>query len=205
LDHLAPLQYTLLKSLLDLVVAIAWVCWHRFTEWRDERRARAAEQGPPALRLETWRVMLAETPRAMWVKPRRVRLVNTGVVAVLVSQSQTAERVRSALGERASLLFTSTWAELQQVVARVTPSAIIADPLADESGDPVPHLARFSEGWRIPVVLYTRLTPRSAEMLLSLGQLGVRHLFFRGYDDTPAQFAAAFPRDRSGGPPSQAA
>jgi len=35
LDHLTPLQNSLLKSLLDLVVAVAWVCWQRLKEWQD--------------------------------------------------------------------------------------------------------------------------------------------------------------------------
>jgi len=47
-----------------------------------------------------------------------------------------AERVRRALRERTTLCYAQTWAELQQIVARVSPSAIIADPAADERGDP---------------------------------------------------------------------
>ena len=206
LDHLTPLQDNLLKSVLDFVVAVAWVCWQRLAEWQDERRARAAEQKPPVLRLETWRVMLVKTPRPIRVKLRPVRLVKTGVVAALVSQSEMAERVCRALRERTSLCFTSTWAELQQVVARTPPSAIIADPCADERGDPARHLARFTAGWRIPVVLYTRLTPRSAGVLLRLGQTGIRHVIFYQYDDAPPRFAAADSASRgSSGPPLQAA
>lgn len=205
LDHLTPLQDNLLKSLLDLVVAVGWVCWERLMEWRDARHARAVEQNLPVLRLETWRVMLAKSPRPMRVELRRVR-VNKGVVAVLVPQSQMAERVRWALGARTSLCFTSTWAELKDVVARVSPSAIIADPLADESGDPARHLAQFSQGWRIPVVLYARLTPPSAGMLLRLGQAGIHDVIFYQHDDAPPRFVAAF--DWGGGrngPPLQAA
>ncbi len=138
-----------------------------------------------------WRVMLAKSPRPMRVEPRRVRRVNKGVVAVLVPQSQMAERVRWALGARTSLCFTSTWAELKHVVARVSPSAIIADPLADESGDPARHLAQFSQGWRIPVVLYARLTPPSAGMLLRLGQAGIHDVIFYQHDDAPPRFVAA--------------
>jgi len=205
LDHLTPLQDNLLKSLLDLVVAVGWVCWERLMEWRDARHARAVEQNLPVLRLETWRVMLAKSPRPMRVELRRVR-VNKGVVAVLVPQSQMAERVRWALGACTSLCFTSTWAELKDVVARASPSAIIADPLADESGDPARHLAQFSQGWRIPVVLYARLTPPSAGMLLRLGQAGIHDVIFYQHDDAPPRFVAAF--DWGGGrngPPLQAA
>ena len=206
MDHLTPLQDNLLKSLLDLVVAVCWVCWERLREWRHARHARAVEKNPPVLRLATWRVMLAKAPRSTRVKPRRVRRVEKGVVAVLVPQSQMVERVRRALGARTSLCFASTWAELQHVVARVSPSAIIADPLADESGDPARHLTQFSQEWRIPVVLYARLTPSIAGMLLRLGQAGIRDVLFYQYDDAPPRFTDAF--DWGGGrndPPLQAA
>src|SRR4029077_8860898 len=88
LDPLTPLQDTLLKSLLDLLVAVVWACWDRLTERQDERRARAAELESRVLRLAPWRVMPVKTPRPMRVKPQRVRLVNTNAVAVLVSRSQ---------------------------------------------------------------------------------------------------------------------
>jgi len=191
LDPLTPLQDTLLKSLLDLLVAVVWACWDRLTERQDERRARAAELEPRVLRLAPWRVMPVKTPRPMRVKPRRVRLVNTNAVAVLVSRSQMAERVRRAIGERTNLCCVSTWAELVQVVVRVAPSAIIADPCADESGDSARHLAWFSSGLRIPVVLYTCLTPRIAATLVRLGGSGIRHVIFYQYDDAPHRFAAA--------------
>ena len=206
MDHLTPLQDNLLKSLLDFAVAVGWVCWERLMEWRDARHARAVEPSVPVLRLETWRVMLAKTPRSMRSELRLVRLVNRGVVAVLVPQSHMAERVRRALGARTSLCFTSTWAELQDVVARVSPSAIIADPVADERGDPVRHLAQFSQGSRIPVVLYIRLTPATAAMLLRLGHAGIRDVIFYQYDDAPPRFAAAVDWGGGGnGPPLQAA
>ena len=206
MDHLTPLQDNLLTSLLDFAVAVGWACWERLMEWRDARHARTVQQKLPVLRLETWRVMLAKTPRSMLGVLRPARLVNKAVVAVLVPQSQMAERVRWALGAHTSLCFTSTWAELKDVVARASPTAIIADPLADERGDPVRHLVQFSQGWRIPVVLYTRLTPPTAEMLLRLGHAGIHDVIFYQHDDAPPRFAAGV--DWGGGrngPPLQAA
>jgi hypothetical protein len=206
LHYITPLQNNLLKSLLDLVVAVAWVCWQQLTEWQDERRARAAEQKPPVLRLETWRMLLAKTRSVRPVKRRRARLANASVVAVLVSEPGMAERVRGALGGgRTRLCLVSTWADLQHVVDCLAPSAIVADPAADERGDPVRHIARCSMELRIPVILYTRLTPRTAEMLLQVGQQGIQHVIFRGYHDTPVRFATALPPDRSGEPPLRAA
>jgi hypothetical protein len=187
------LQDNLLKSLLDLVVAVAWACWRHVRESGAERSQRAAEEEGPVSRLET--------RRAIRGKSRPVMPSHADVVAVLVSTSAMEERVRRALDARARLCFTRTWAELQEVARRVSPSGIVADPAADTAGDPVQHVARFSAEWRIPVVLYAALTPRTAETLLRLGKLGVRHLIWYRYDDAPERFVGAFDW---GNPPSLA-
>jgi len=181
------MQDLLLKSLLDLLVAIAWACWNRLSGSEEEHRARALEHQRPVLRLET----------------RQVKRFPT-VVAVLVSQSGMEDRVRRALGGRAILRFTSTWAELQQVVAYMAPSAIVADPAADWRGDPEQHLALFSDEWRLPVILYTTLTPQIAAVLLRLGAHRISHVIFRRLDDAPRRFIDAIDWD-GGGPPLLAA
>src|SRR4029077_4440471 len=161
--------HNLLTSLLDLLVDVAWACWNRLRASQDERRA--LEQERPVLRLET----------------RRAKGFPT-VVAVLVSQSGMEDRVRRALGGRATLRFASTWAELQQVVAYMAPFAIIADPAADWRGDPEQHLALFSDEWRLPVILYTTLTPQIAGVLLRLGAHRISHVIFHRLDDAPRRF-----------------
>ena len=181
------MQDLLLKSLLDLLVAIAWACWNRLSGSEEEHRARALEHQRPVLRLET----------------RQVKRFPT-VVAVLVSQSGMEDRVRRALGGRAILRFTSTWAELQQVVAYMAPSAIVADPAADWRGDPEQHLALFSDEWRLPVILYTTLTPQIAGVLLRLGAHRISRVIFHRLDDAPRRFVDAIDWDR-GGPPLRAA
>jgi len=196
LHHLSPLQDILLQSLLGSLVGVAWAWRDRLMAWQNERRARAVEREQPVKRLETRRVMR--------LTPRRVKGFPTIIVAVLVSEPVMGHRVLRALGGRANLRFASTWAELQQIVARVSPCAIIADPAADEGGDPAGHLARFSHDWGIPVVLYTHLTPRSAGVLLRLGRAGIRHIVFYRYDDAPHRFVDAIDWDRSG-PPLRAA
>jgi len=113
-------------------------------------------------------------------------------------------RVRRALGGRATLRFASTWAELQQVVAHMAPPAIIADPAADWGGDPEQHLASFSDEWRLPVILYTTLTPHIAGVLLRLGAHRISHVIFHRLDDAPRRFVDAIDWDR-GGPPLLAA
>jgi len=185
------MQDLLLKWLLDLLVAVAWACWNRLTASQEEHRARALEQERPVLRLETRQLK------------RQLKRFPT-VVAVLVSQSGMEDRVRRALGGRAILRFTSTWAELQQVVAHTAPSAIVADPAADWRGDPEQHLALFSDEWRLPVILYTTLTPQIAGVLLRLGAHRISRVIFHRLDDAPRRFVDAIDWDR-GGPPLLAA
>lgn len=151
----------LVWSLLDIAVAVGWSWWQRATAWRDG----------PVLRLQRSRVQ-GVTPR-----------LERRVVAVLVSRPAMAERLRDALGARARLAFTSTWDELQHVVARVSPSTVFADPAADGAGDPVGHLAHLSRDQGVPVILYTTLTPATAEHLLRLGGCGISHVVFHRYDD----------------------
>src|SRR2546427_8993651 len=39
----------------------------------------------------------------------------------------------------------------------------------------------------LPLILYTTLTPRSAGVLLALGQRGIQHVVFAHYDDHPVR------------------
>lgn len=207
MDYLTRLESNLLKSLLGLAVAVAWTVWQCLRQLREERRARAAEQEFPVLRLPTWRSLAGNAKKVTSVKARRVRRAKEGLVAVLVSQSRMEGRVLRALGGRTNLWFTSTWAELKHAVVRLSPCMIFADPVADGRGDPEAHLAHFSQEGRVPVVLYTTLSPESARILLELGNCGIRHVIFRGYDDEPRRFVELLAASDGGscGPPLQAA
>jgi len=77
---------------------------------------------------------------------------------------------------------------LQQVVMRDAPTTILVDPLADLRGDPDWHIRMFAEGWGIPVVLYTEVTPECANKLLNWVHTGIRHVIFHRFDDNPARF-----------------
>ena len=107
-----------------------------------------------------------------------------GVITVLVSRRDMEARVRSALGGRAVVRVTTTWAELEQVIAGTRPLAVFADPLADVPGDPVSHLARLCRDRQMPLILYSTLTPDCAAYLMQLGQLGIRHAVFHRFDDS---------------------
>jgi hypothetical protein len=131
--------------------------------------------------------LLLDRSRRKRVAPRRVRAPRAGVVAVLVSRAAMEERMRLALGARSCLCFTSKWEELGSVVARVSCSAVFADPLADTAGDAEEHLARLSCSRSVPLVLYTVLTPAVAASLLRLSGCGIHHVVFHRYDDNPAR------------------
>src|SRR5207247_56764 len=106
-----------LKSLLNLLVAVAWACWNRLRASREEHRARALEHQRPVLRLET----------------RQVKRFRT-VVAILVSESVMEHRVLRALGGGATLRFASSWGELQQALARVARRGGLPDEVTVRSG-----------------------------------------------------------------------
>jgi len=150
-----------MRWLVDVVAIVAWIWWQR-------TRVR------PGLRLLT--------DSAAPAHGRRRGRVN-GVITVLVSRRDMEARVRSALGGRAVVRVTTTWAELEQVITGTRPLAVFADPLADETGDPVGHLARFCRDWQMPIILYTTLTPDCAAHLIHLGQAGIRHVVFYRFDD----------------------
>jgi len=171
----------MIRWLLDLVLIVAFIYWQRSRE-------------RPALRL---------VPRSTTPVQRIVR-ARTGLVAVLVSQPAMEQRVLRALGDYTTLRFTKTWAELQEVVMRRSPSTIMADPLADRGGDFEATLARFTRLWRIPVVLYTPLTPECAHILVELGQSGIQHVIFHRVDDNPDRFIEVIPWERDE-PPLHAA
>jgi len=99
------------------------------------------------------------------------------------------DQARRALGDRTTLRFVRTWAELQDVVIRTPPSAILADPLADPRGDPEWHIRMFAQAWAIPVVMYSEFTRESASLLLNMGHSGVRDVIFHRVDDNAARFA----------------
>jgi hypothetical protein len=155
-----------LRWLLDLVLTGAWV-WVELVWYRNV-------QPRPRLRLVTGSAAPA--------RGRRRGRVN-GVITILVSRREMEQRVRSALGPRAVVRVTTTWAELEQLIAGTRPLAVFADPLADPPGDPVGHLARLCRDRQMPLILYTTLTPDCAAHLIQLGQLGIRHVVFHRFDD----------------------
>src|SRR6266705_1357960 len=94
-------------------------------------------------------------------------------------------KVRRAAGARFTVAHAPTWdAVLSAIRSRPVELAVV-DPLL--SGE-----ARSQEIERLrvlfpslPLIVYTTLTPRSAGVLLALGQRGIEHVVFANYDDHP--------------------
>ena len=157
-----------MRWLFDVIAIVALAWWQRARQW-------------PGLRLVVGSGAPGKAQRGG---------VGIGVIGVLVSRPEMEARVRWALGGRAVVRVTTSWTELEQVISGTRPLAVFADPLADETGDPEGHLARFSRDWQMPVILYTTLTPACASRLIHLGQAGIRHVVFDRFDDNAERLNA---------------
>ena len=94
-------------------------------------------------------------------------------------------QLRRAVGTTYGLVPALGWGDALAAIRGRPVELAVVDPLF--SGE-----ARAQEIERLrvlfpslPLILYTTLTPRSAAVLLSLGQRGIRHVVFSRYDDHP--------------------
>src|SRR6266568_2029706 len=96
-------------------------------------------------------------------------------------------KLRRTAGGRFGVVQTLTWDDVLTVIRGRPVELAVVDPLL--SGD-----ARSQEIERLrvlfpslPLILYTTLTPRTAGVLLALGQRGIQHVVFANYDDHPTR------------------
>src|SRR5437667_181022 len=96
-------------------------------------------------------------------------------------------KLRRAAGSRFSVAQVSTWDDVLAGIRGRPVELAVVDPLL--SGH-----ARSQEIERLrvlfpslPLMLYTTLTPRTAGVLLALGQRGIQHAVFANYDDHPSR------------------
>jgi hypothetical protein len=106
------------------------------------------------------------------------------LVLAAISDVQV-HKLRRAAGSRFSVAQAATWDEVLGAIRGRPVELAVVDPLL--SGD-----ARSQEIERLrvlfpslPLILYTTLTPRTASVLLALGQRGIQHVVFANYDDHP--------------------
>src|SRR5207247_62468 len=104
------------------------------------------------------------------------------------------QRLRRAAPARFALAHAATWeTALATIRARPVELAVV-DPLLSgtASAKEIEQLRhRFPS---LPLIVYTALTPRTAAVLLALGQQGVWHVVFARYDDHPRPRRATSPR-----------
>src|SRR5437773_1335231 len=96
-------------------------------------------------------------------------------------------KLRRAAGSRFNVAQVSTWDDVLASIRGRPVELAVVDPLL--SGQ-----ARSQEIERLrvlfpslPLMLYTTLTPRTAGVLLALGQRGIQHAVFANYDDHPSR------------------
>lgn len=96
-------------------------------------------------------------------------------------------KLRRAAASRFNVAQAQTWDDVLGAIRGRPVELAVVDPLL--SGD-----ARSQEIERLrvlfpslPLILYTTLTPRTASVLLALGQRGIQHVVFANYDDHPTR------------------
>src|SRR5260370_9749 len=96
---------------------------------------------------------------------------------------------RRVAGSRFSVAHVVAWDDVLAAIRGRPVELAVVDPLL--AGE-----ARSQEIERLrvlfpslPLILYTTLTPRTAGVLLALGQRGIQHVVFANYDDHPSRLA----------------
>src|SRR5438445_2238761 len=93
--------------------------------------------------------------------------------------------LRRAAAARFTLARAGSWAEALSTIRTRPVELAVVDPLL--SGEPrTQEIERLRVLFpSLPLVLYTTLTPRTAGVLLTLGQRGIEHVIVACYDDHP--------------------
>jgi len=94
-------------------------------------------------------------------------------------------KLRRAAAARFTLARAASWAEALSTIRTRPVELAVVDPLL--SGEPrTQEIERLRVLFpSLPLVLYTTLTPRTAGVLLTLGQRGIEHVIVACYDDHP--------------------
>src|SRR5919197_5325774 len=106
-------------------------------------------------------------------------------------------KLRRAAGARFTVAHALTWDDVLAAIRGRPVELAVVDPLL--SGE-----ARSQEIERLrvlfpslPLIIYTTLTPRSAGVLLALGQRGIQQVVFAHYDDHPARLRDVLGREEA--------
>lgn len=98
-------------------------------------------------------------------------------------REDSVSRLRRAAGHRFTFRFAKTWDDALTAILREPVEMAVFDP-ALESAPRTHEIERLRILFpSLPMVLYARLTPAVARILLRLGQSGIRDVLFIGHDD----------------------
>src|SRR2546425_8477585 len=108
------------------------------------------------------------------------------LVLAAVPDLQAARLGRAAAG-RFALARAVAWDEALETIRRRPVEVAVVDPLL--AGEARAHEIQWLRVLfpSLPLIQYTTLTPRTAAVLLQLGQCGLEHVVFARYDDHPAR------------------
>jgi HJR/Mrr/RecB family endonuclease len=113
-------------------------------------------------------------------------------IAVLVSHPEMHARVRSAVMGRASVRVVGGWDELRRLVEGGEVNGIVADVQADLQGNAIAQIEGLrSDHPDLPLVVYTQLSPMTAQALMHLGRAGIRRVVVHRFEDTPGSLLRA--------------
>src|SRR5213595_2257933 len=96
-------------------------------------------------------------------------------------------KLRRAAGSRFNVAQVSTWDDVLTSIRGRPVELAVVDPLLSGQGrsQEIERLRVLFPS--LPLMLYTTLTPRTAGVLLALGQRGIQHAVFANYDDHPSR------------------
>jgi hypothetical protein len=120
------------------------------------------------------------------------------IIALMVDRKM--ERALQEAFPRAYFVVFQDWVELAFYDLEAAPRAFIVDPLLLDDEHRLPILGHLGQRTGAPVVLYCRMSPDLARILLELGRSGLRWIMLRGMDDRPDRMRLVLAAAVSQGP-----
>ena len=108
------------------------------------------------------------------------------MLLVGILQDEDLVRLRQLLGPTCTLRATPTGADLKHALVSDPVDAVLLDPalLSSASGPPLSVLGQFSS---VPLVLYTDLSPFTANQVIKVARLTSPRLILKRFEDDPAK------------------
>ena len=111
------------------------------------------------------------------------RMTVLPAIAVLADRDMLQRLQRAVPGMAFSV--QRDWLDLASSDLEASPAAFIVDPTLLDIEHGIETLRLLGKRRGAPVILYARMRPSLAEMLLAAGQIGIRHVMLYGLNDKP--------------------